>query len=144
MQMKITLRNLSVITLFSLLVEHVGRICDIQLRPSYFLEIVATYAIDMFSFIGTQFARLSSFILHIQIEGLMITIRDFLIPLIDIITSPIWMVDGYIRQVWTYSYNSWQIYFGSMIIIIIIFCLVKKIIFSRPILIKRGYPTLFS
>lgn len=123
------------VPLFLLVVEHVGRINDIEKRPSYFLEIFSKYAKDTFEFIGAQFARLSSFVLYLQMDKIMITLRDVLKPTFNIIISPFYTLNGYVRHALTYEYKSWQIYLGSAVIMAIFsYIILKKTTFGKSIL----------
>lgn len=132
-----TSKKLLFIPVYILLVEHFGRIYGIQKRPSYFLELLSTYAMDTFNFIGIQIARLSSFMLYLKMDELMITIWNILRPTLYIIISPLNTLNGYVSQALTYEYKSWQIYFGSMIIMTMLsYLLLKHTTFGRTIVAK--------
>ena len=109
-----------IILLSILLAEHFGRIYGIRKRPSYFLGLLSEYSTHIFNFIGIQIARLSSFVLYLKMDELMITVWSILEPIFYITISPVNVIIGYFSQALKYQYKTWQIYLGSIIIVIIL------------------------
>lgn len=96
--------------------EHIGRQYQTMLRPSVALEFVSTKSQELFRFLGTQWAKLSSYLTWINLEELQVTIKDLAKPTVELIGSPLQALKGYYEKAITYQYGPWQIYLGSFLL----------------------------
>lgn len=112
--------------LIVLLVEYITKKCQVY-RPSQVLHFIGNQLENFFLYIGEQIARLSSFIVFFQdlfiyldtvlqklfknlfkfvgefLKELYILFTDIMIPLLNIFTSPICLIYGYVKKSRFYS-----------------------------------------
>lgn len=101
--------------------EHVGRKYNHVHRPSVWLEFFSVHAQCMFKKIGIFIAWISSFLTQIDLKDLLKTIHDLIKPTFDLVTSPLYIIVGYINEATTYIDKTWLVYIGSVILLCCIF-----------------------
>lgn len=98
--------------------EHVGRINNVDIRPSVALNWLSEKSEDFFRFLGFLWAKLSSFLSWLDFEEMFRTLQDLIKPLISIYTSPLMMIKGYTTTLREYD-NWYMLIIGSLMIIAI-------------------------
>lgn len=111
-------------TLFSLFVsiftwEHIGRLYDVNVRPTFILDSITTVAIDVWEFCGRCFAYVSSFIYHLKLKEVAITFKDIGCSSLNFFFAPMFFLEGYFEIAKTYL-NVDIIVVGSAIIVVVI------------------------
>lgn len=119
------------ITILSVfLFEHIGRVNNFLYRPTYAIDSLYEICKTLFTKLGIIFAQLSSWlyqlkeILYLQLEELFITSQELFTSLLSLLITPFYFTKGYLDTVMTYLADGYLIYFGSMVLIIIVALLV--------------------
>lgn len=101
-----------------------------EFAPSYFLRNIRDSSIDFFVFLGRMIAMISSVLNYIDFDDIFETLQRLLLPLIDILSSPIMIIVGYISEAAIIAAEFYTkpfvIYLGSFLIIILSFVLFFK------------------
>lgn len=101
-------------------IEYICTIKKYQYKPSYYMSIVSTFAQKCFSYIGRQFAWLSSFYTLIQFGTFVEVLHNMVKPIYELAISPCYMVYEYVKQMDLYKHK-YLIPCGSATIIVITF-----------------------
>ena len=113
-----SLKILLSFTLVVFITEHCGRINNINYKPSDMLQFIADKSVDLFWNIGKFFAWISSFLTIIDMNELIKTFWDIGSPICQFITSPLYMINGYLEQAMTYYVNKTSLIFMGSIMLI--------------------------
>lgn len=97
--------------------EHISQLQQFAIKPSTVLRFCANKSIDFFMMIGRSLAKISSFLTLINFEDLVKTFCEIVSPLIDLVSSPLYIANGYICQALTYVDREVLVYVGSALII---------------------------
>ena len=88
--------------------EHIARINRLSTRPSVALTRLAHWCTSLFEWCGRGLAHLSSFYEYIyeylRLEEIGKTLYALLVPLWRTLTSPFWMVKGYVETMNLYDH----------------------------------------
>lgn len=104
--------------------EHVTRLHNIP-NISSLLREVAYWSRELFYKIGLAFSHLSSFLNLIEFEELIITLKGLGRPVLEVLTSPLQTIRGYIDAALEYAHPTWVIG-GSFIILVILWVIWRK------------------
>ena len=89
-----------------------------NVKPSYFLNVIADWAIYLFKQCGVFAAWVSSYLTYIKFEKIKQTIVNIILPLWHLTTSFTWFVKGYVDTALSYGFNVTLV--GSILIILIV------------------------
>jgi hypothetical protein len=108
--------------------EHLGRLYKYE-RPSIYLLILVDKSITFFRNVGRMFAWLSSYLTWIKLEEIYITARDLIIPIVNLLLSPLQIIYGYWIATLSYMDKAWLIYIGSGLLVgaVAIICYANRI-----------------
>jgi len=112
-----------IVLLATFVIEHVGQMNQFTWKPSKFLRFCDDLSIDFFTAFGKLLAQISSFLTLIEFRDLLKTLNDLVVPLVNLFVSPLYIVQGYVEQAWTYANKVGLIYVGTGILLALI-CLV--------------------
>lgn len=115
---KIIGKIIGIFVIICFLCEHLGRKYQLDIRPSFVLNILMINTQIFFENIGRGFARLSSFLTQIDLKEICITVTDIFCPTFYLIISPMYAVYGYLEIAASYLQSQPLVYIGSGIIII--------------------------
>lgn len=104
--------------------EHVTRLHNIP-NISYVLRELAYWSREAFYQIGLAFSHLSSFLNLIEFQELVLTLKELWKPTIELLTSPLESIRGYIDAALEYAHPSWVLG-GSAIITVIVWVAWRK------------------
>lgn len=106
--------------------EHIARLNNIKVRPSVGIDRLTTKSKIVFTEIGRMIAKISSFFTYIDITDLLDTLSILAYSLLELISSPLGIVKGYILVAFSY-YNPLTYILGSMTLVTIILSGIKII-----------------
>lgn len=113
--------------------EHFGRLYDFTYRPTFYLWLIANKAQDYWEIVGRVFAIVSSFIHRLELEEMFLTIRIIGEPLFRIISSPIYFLKAYSKEMETYKFPI-LIGVGSIILVIFGNYMYAHFLMGRPVM----------
>jgi len=108
--------------------EHISRISGYTFRPTYIIDMMTTYSIDFFNFLGIKVAILSSFLVWLDLTAMLQTLDILLNSILSFMLSSHAFIEGYAKQAWTYI-NPGLVHIG-LIVLIIIGLFVGKYLYS--------------
>lgn len=106
--------------------EHIGRKYNVKYRPSVMLNYVADKSKQTWELLGNAFAYASSFLTLINIGELQQTFMDIYNPTVEILLSPVWFVDGYIKRASQYVNKKSLVLAGSGLLVLLLNYLIIK------------------
>ena len=98
------------------LIEHICRVNDFCLRPTYLLDIMTDILRSIFTTVGTIFAQISSFIRWLHCKEMLDTLFDILTSIWNFTTSPFYLLKGYIEKACSYGFGGYTVYIGSVVL----------------------------
>ena len=114
-----TITTIFVSIIGAVCLEHIGRGQAITIRPSFFLNKIAKFFMDLFELLGYFCAKISSFYELIKWEEIKLTLYDLFKPSFDICSSPLYFIKGYVEEMNIYD-HPYMIIAGSITIIILV------------------------
>lgn len=100
--------------------EHFGRKYGSNYRPSIGLDSLSNKSRNLFCAFGRKCAWISSYLTQIDLKEIGMTIEDVITPTWNLLTSPFYMIYGYVHTAATYGKKQWMVYFGSAIGLLLI------------------------
>lgn len=95
-------------------------------RPSWAIMRMADVACDVFEWCGIQWAWVSSFYTHINLEDLGMTLHELASPSIKLVTSPLFAVKGYLETIDLYD-HPYVIVAGSVTLVAVVCWAVDRV-----------------
>jgi hypothetical protein len=111
---------LSSVAIVCLVWEHIGRKRQTKIRPSVGLTIVAQKSQNAFQYLGEKSALISSYLTQIDLKDIGVTLCDISKPTFDLITSPFYIIYGYVKIANSYANKTWLVYIGSGLLVVLL------------------------
>ena len=84
--------------------EYIARRTNSDVKPSVGISYASNKCGQFFNYLGSIAARISSFYTYIEFEELVKTFQELFVPMWNLVTSPFYMLKGYVHTMKSYKY----------------------------------------